>query len=239
MLDGFASIKVQTILGLVLVMVALTISRQNTSADLTAPHLRVTLAASLPPVTTESRFTSKFTEESEDIPFKTVYQDDPNAEAGTQTVAQDGELGKITRTIKITYYQGREYQREVTATKTISPTNKIISRGTKIVWHTLDTPDGQISYWEKLHVWATDYTPFCSTCSGTGRTSLGLQAGKGIAAVDPSVIKLGSKFYVPGYGTALAGDTGGGVNGNMVDLGFDNDQTKNWTSHFVDIYIMN
>jgi len=66
---------------------------------------------------------------------------------------------------------------------------------------------------------ATAYVPFCSGCSGI--TKLGLHAGHGVVAVDPNVIPLGSRLYVPGYGNAVAGDTGGAIHGNRIDLGFD------------------
>jgi 3D (Asp-Asp-Asp) domain-containing protein/uncharacterized protein YabE (DUF348 family) len=65
---------------------------------------------------------------------------------------------------------------------------------------------------------ATAYTANCYGCSGI--TKLGLQAGHGIVAVDPSVIPLGSHLYIPGYGRAVAGDTGGAIRGNRIDLGF-------------------
>jgi 3D (Asp-Asp-Asp) domain-containing protein len=65
---------------------------------------------------------------------------------------------------------------------------------------------------------ATAYTANCSGCSGI--TKLGLQAGHGIVAVDPSVIPLGTHLYIPGYGRAVAGDTGGSIHGNRIDLGF-------------------
>jgi 3D (Asp-Asp-Asp) domain-containing protein len=53
-----------------------------------------------------------------------------------------------------------------------------------------------------------------------GRTSTGLPAGVGVAAVDPSVIPLGTHFSVPGYGEAVAADTGGAVVGGTIDLWF-------------------
>lgn len=71
----------------------------------------------------------------------------------------------------------------------------------------------------KLHVIATAYIADCEDCSGT--TSTGMRAGRGIVAVDPHVIALGTKLYIPGYGNALAGDTGGDIRGRRVDLGFD------------------
>jgi 3D (Asp-Asp-Asp) domain-containing protein len=54
----------------------------------------------------------------------------------------------------------------------------------------------------------------------SGRTATGLPVGWGIAAVDPSVIPLGTHFYVPGYGEAVAADTGSAIYGSTVDLWF-------------------
>lgn len=101
---------------------------------------------------------------------------------------------------------------------------------------TLKTPDGILKYSKKLNVFATSYDPYCPGCSGT--TALGLKAGYGVIAVDPNVIPLGSKVYVPGYGVAVAGDTGGAIKGNVVDLGFDNIQSGWWSSRQTDLYIL-
>jgi 3D (Asp-Asp-Asp) domain-containing protein len=38
--------------------------------------------------------------------------------------------------------------------------------------------------------------------------------------VDPRVIPLGTRLFIPGYGLAVAGDTGGAIHGNRIDLGF-------------------
>jgi 3D (Asp-Asp-Asp) domain-containing protein len=53
-----------------------------------------------------------------------------------------------------------------------------------------------------------------------GRTATGLPVGWGVAAVDPSVIPLGTHMTVPGYGEAVAADIGGAVRGAVVDLWF-------------------
>jgi 3D (Asp-Asp-Asp) domain-containing protein len=53
-----------------------------------------------------------------------------------------------------------------------------------------------------------------------GHTSTGLPVGWGIAAVDPSVIPLGTRIVVPGYGVAVAADTGGAIQGATIDLWF-------------------
>src|SRR5581483_3119751 len=47
-----------------------------------------------------------------------------------------------------------------------------------------------------------------------------LPVGWGVAAVDPSVIPLGTHLTIPGYGEAVAADTGGSIAGARVDLWF-------------------
>jgi 3D (Asp-Asp-Asp) domain-containing protein len=53
-----------------------------------------------------------------------------------------------------------------------------------------------------------------------GRTATGMPTAPGVIAVDPSVIPLGTRLTVPGYGDAVAADTGGAVQGNVIDLWF-------------------
>jgi 3D (Asp-Asp-Asp) domain-containing protein len=67
---------------------------------------------------------------------------------------------------------------------------------------------------------ATALTVVATAYALTGHTASGLPVGPGIAAVDPSVIPLGTRFKVPGYGVAVAADTGPGISGAMIDLWF-------------------
>jgi 3D (Asp-Asp-Asp) domain-containing protein len=53
-----------------------------------------------------------------------------------------------------------------------------------------------------------------------GSTATGLPVGWGVVAVDPSVIPLGTRMSIPGYGEGVAADTGGGVQGATIDLWF-------------------
>ena len=59
-----------------------------------------------------------------------------------------------------------------------------------------------------------------------GITASGMKAGPGVVAVDPKVIPLGTKLYIESmdstkdYGYAVAGDTGGAIKGNRIDLFF-------------------
>jgi 3D (Asp-Asp-Asp) domain-containing protein len=53
-----------------------------------------------------------------------------------------------------------------------------------------------------------------------GRTATGMPTAPGVVAVDPAVIPLGTRMTIPGYGEAIAADTGGAVRGNVIDLWF-------------------
>jgi len=67
---------------------------------------------------------------------------------------------------------------------------------------------------------ATAYTASCTGCSGITKTGINLKKNPGmkVIAVDPSVIKLGTKVHVEGYGYAVAGDIGGAIKGNKIDV---------------------
>lgn len=73
---------------------------------------------------------------------------------------------------------------------------------------------------QTVAVEATAYTAFCEGCSGKTYTGIDLRANpdQKVIAVDPNVIPLGSKVRVPGYGVAVAGDVGGDIEGNRIDI---------------------
>lgn len=51
-----------------------------------------------------------------------------------------------------------------------------------------------------------------------GKTASGLPVGKGVVAVDPKLIPLGTRLFVPGYGRAVAADVGTAIKGRIIDL---------------------
>jgi 3D (Asp-Asp-Asp) domain-containing protein len=57
----------------------------------------------------------------------------------------------------------------------------------------------------------------------SGATATGLSVGWGVVAVDPSVIPLGTRMSIPGYGEGVAADVGSGISGAMIDLWFPSD----------------
>lgn len=56
-----------------------------------------------------------------------------------------------------------------------------------------------------------------------GKTASGLPVGKGVVAVDPKLIPLGTKLFVPGYGRGVAADVGVAIKGRIIDLWMPND----------------
>lgn len=73
---------------------------------------------------------------------------------------------------------------------------------------------------KELTVTSTAYTASCEGCSGITATGIDLNANPNqkVISVDPTVIPLGSKVWVEGYGEAIAGDTGGSIKGNKIDI---------------------
>ena len=71
----------------------------------------------------------------------------------------------------------------------------------------------------------------------SGRTATGMPVGQGVVAVDPSVIPLGTRLYVPGYGHGVAADVGGGIKGDVIDLWMTPSQCAAWGRRTVTITI--
>jgi 3D (Asp-Asp-Asp) domain-containing protein len=71
-----------------------------------------------------------------------------------------------------------------------------------------------------ITVKATAYTASCKGCTGITKTGFNLKANpnKKIIAVDPTVIPLGTKVHVEGYGKAIAADIGGDIKGKRIDV---------------------
>lgn len=88
------------------------------------------------------------------------------------------------------------------------------------------------------------YTMSATAYTGGGFTAMGLKTVRdpdnlSTIAVDPSVIPLGTKVYIPGYGYAICSDTGGAVKGNIIDLYMNTyEECIRWGRRQVPLYIV-
>lgn len=84
---------------------------------------------------------------------------------------------------------------------------------------------------------ATGYSP--QEPGLTDTTASGMKAQRGVVAVDPRVIPLGTRLNVEGYGNCIAGDTGSAIKGNRIDLCFDTlEECNAYGMHTVRVQIL-
>jgi len=175
------------------------------------------------------------------IPCAVIYQDDPTMDMGQYLVLDWGVDGLIHREYRAVYEDGQETERELLSEWEQEPRDQIVAQGTKVV-NFVETPLGSLRYSHSLEMYATWYRPAsCGRSADSpwyGVAATGVQVQRGIVAVDPNVIPLGTRVYVPGYGQAIAADTGSAVVGNIIDLGFADHEVVDWGSRWVTVYIL-
>ncbi|HRN68148.1 MAG TPA: ubiquitin-like domain-containing protein [Promineifilum sp.] len=188
------------------------------------------------------RVTERIDTVEEAVPFETVFEAAPDLEIDTLIEAAPGSNGVLQRLTRVRLENGVEVSSEPGGESLlVAPVNRVLRYGTNIIMRTIDTPEGPVEYWRKVTMRVTSYTATSAGKKpgepGYGITASGVQAGTGVIAVDPKVIPFRSYVYVPGYGVAFAGDTGGGIKGRFVDLGYDEDEFQSWRGT-VDVYYL-
>jgi 3D (Asp-Asp-Asp) domain-containing protein len=158
------------------------------------------------------------------IASKIVHRLDFSMKPGTSRTISKGAPGTRSVMVRFTQHDGGEINASVIASHvTRTPRTRVVADGAgeyqafeRFAAHGIE----RTAYIAQsaLEMVATAYTANCSGCSGM--TAIGRRAGHGIVAVDPRVIPLGTRLFIPGYGAAVAGDTGGAIHGNRIDLGF-------------------
>ncbi|SDN57300.1 Uncharacterized conserved protein YabE, contains G5 and tandem DUF348 domains [Fictibacillus solisalsi] len=171
----------------------------------------------------------------EDTPFATVKHQDGKLAKGKEKVVKEGSKGRLSKKYEVVLENGKEVSRKLKSKKTLKDSkDKVIAVGTKVAPKPQPKPKAKpvvvsrgksspsSSGDKELYVTSTAYTANCAGCTGKTATGVNLHANPNakVIAVDPSVIPLGSKVYVEGYGYAVAADTGGAINGNRIDVFF-------------------
>lgn len=196
-----------------------------------------------------TRVDSKITKETKQIEFSVIKKKDDNLEKGKTKVVQTGQKGEKEITTKVVYEDGKEVSRKVMSEKVVkAPVNQVENEGTLGVL--VASRGGTVKYKTNIKAKATAYTAnYKSTGkspgdSGFGMTAIGTRvkrnpSGYSSIAVDPRVIPLGTRLYIPGYGYGVAEDTGGAIKGNKIDLYFNSEsEANNWGVRSVDVYIL-
>lgn len=175
-------------------------------------------------------------QEEIEVPFDVVIVGDPKAPAGSRKVVTEGAIGHRLRIYQVLVVGGVEGPRFLKAEKDLtSAVDQVVTLGTKREFRQVlvsrggarsgPAPTPAIQGTTRA-MRTTSYTPWDSTCSGhisTIRNKMRkyrVPAGWGLIATDPRVIPMGTRVYVEGYGYAVAGDTGGAIKGDKIDVCF-------------------
>ncbi|NMD72180.1 DUF348 domain-containing protein [Bacillus sp. DNRA2] len=154
----------------------------------------------------------------EPVDFAVITKQDNNLSQGTEQVVQEGQQGITKRTYEVVFENGKEVVRNILSEiKLKDKIDKVVAVGTMSLAQQISR--GQASGQEFI-VNSTAYTASCNGCSGTTATGINLRANPNVKviAVDPSIIPLGTKVYVEGYGYAVAADTGSAIKGYKIDI---------------------
>lgn len=145
------------------------------------------------------------------LPYESIEESDADMDNGDLKLITPGNPG-LKKIVVAKYFdaEGQDIVWNVEE-KVVSPVvNEVVRVGTK------STIPGLGAYTAVYEMHASAYLP--SDGGGNGITASGLRAKQGIVAVDPRVIPLGTRVYIPGYGPAIAADTGGMIKGMKIDL---------------------
>ena len=175
------------------------------------------------------------------INFAVITQKDDNLPAGTEKILKKGTEGLVSKKYEVTKENGKEIFRKLLSETTVKEKqDKIVSVGTK--GDVIQLASRGEESGKEVYVNSTAYTASCNGCSGRTATGIDLKANPNakVIAVDPSFIPLGTKVYVEGYGYAVAGDTGGSVKGQKIDVFFSSKaEAYRWGNRQVMIKIIN
>ncbi len=188
------------------------------------------------------RVTEQVQLEQRPLPFATLYQPLDTLEIDQRQFVQAGTYGVVAEQIRVRLEDGLEVSRAVEAQWVAQvPADEIVGYGTQIVVRSFASPDGQLDYWRAVQMYATSYSASRAGIPAGhpwfGITASGKPLTKGLVAIDRSLIPFGTRMYVPGYGFAEAADTGGGVRGRWIDLGYDDDNYVPW-HQYVTVYFL-
>lgn len=173
----------------------------------------------------------------EKIPYSseiTYTKEVPHRKKIVDSPGKNGRRGIVTE--EVTFPDGTKKKKVVSRWVEREPVVEIARIGTQYDLAVEEIKGTHVHYWKKLTVLATSYDSTCRGCNNI--TATGAFLRKGVVAVDPRVIPLYTKMYIPGYGFGQALDTGGFIKGNRIDLAYDDIRYGDWSRRWVTIYLI-
>ncbi|MFJ7931999.1 ubiquitin-like domain-containing protein [Peribacillus sp. NPDC096448] len=161
----------------------------------------------------------------EPVDFAVITKKDDSLSKGKEKIVKEGKDGLVSKEYEVIKENGKEVKRELLSEKVVNKKqDKVVTVGTRttVAQASRGVTNVSSSSGKEIYVSSTAYTASCKGCSGVTSTGVDLKSNPGakIIAVDPSVIPMGSKVYVEGYGYAVAADKGGAIKGNKIDVFF-------------------
>ena len=181
----------------------------------------------------------------EPIKFQVIKKKDRTLLKGKEQTVTPGKKGIVAKKYEVVKENGKEVKRKLISKNVVQEKkDKVVAVGTKqaALQASVQPTNVSTSSGKEIYVSSTAYTSSCHGCSGVTSTGVNLKSNPNakIIAVDPSVIPLGSKVYVEGYGYATAADKGGAIKGNRIDVFFSStNEAYRWGVKKVKVRILN
>ncbi|KON66599.1 hypothetical protein AKG34_25725 [Peribacillus butanolivorans] len=181
----------------------------------------------------------------EPVDFAVITKKDDSLSKGKENIVKEGKDGLISKKYEVIKENGKEVKRKLLSEKVVNKKqDKVITVGTKttVAQASRGASNVNSTSGKEIYVSSTAYTASCKGCSGVTSTGVDLKSNPDakIIAVDPSVIPMGSKVYVEGYGYAVAADKGGAIKGNRIDVFFSSkNDAYRWGVKKVKIRVLN
>ncbi|HEU5315478.1 MAG TPA: 3D domain-containing protein [Chloroflexota bacterium] len=196
------------------------------------------------------------------IQFQTRIEYSADVPAGVRQRRRAGAAGLLERLVHVIFENDEEVERIPLSERILrAATDEIIALGrpglsplplapalpATPVTPAISTIPGapEVPFRRVVNMVATAYDPGpISTGKAPGHpaygiTATGIRATYGVVAVDPSVIPFYTRLYIPGYGYAIAADTGGAIRGNRIDLFYPTyGEAIQWGRRSVPVYIL-